>query len=342
MMSGASLSAVSREVSDQFSLVRDPDISVIMLVHNHAKYLRKSIESVLEQSSRFSFEIVIGEDASSDESLQIALQYQRARPDCVRVISSHHNLGAHKNYYRLLKAARGRYISHLDGDDYWLPGKIDLQASHLEENPSCAAVYSNALTVDEAGSVLGLFNNIDNLSFDLPYLLRGGNFLCTSTMMFRSELSTVLSEQEKIMIDYEVHLTAAQRGSLFQFAVPLAAYRVNSSTSMLSFASRGVRTLYWQAIESVPRDLLSDEDKAKSAADFCRRILFRSFREQDPTLLSEWLPRVMRASPYGTLRTSLLTAHAMVMQIGLAVRTWVCRAVEANHSVRLHRRARHW
>ena len=64
-----------------------------------------------------------------------------------------------------------------------------------------------------------------------------------------------------------------------------------------------VRELYWQAIQSVPRDLVTDDDYAHGIADFMRRVAFRAVRTRDLSLLRQWLPQVLQASPYGKIRT---------------------------------------
>ena len=107
------------EVSDAARLVKSPLVSVLMVAYNQADYLADAIEGVISQQCDFSFELVIGEDASSDETKEIALDYQRRYPAIIRVVHSTANVGAGANFQRIVSKARGEYVAFCDGDDYW-------------------------------------------------------------------------------------------------------------------------------------------------------------------------------------------------------------------------------
>lgn len=68
------------EVSDERVLSKTPKVSILMITYNHADYLAEAIEGVVKQSCDFPFELIIGEDASSDATRQIALEYQKRFP----------------------------------------------------------------------------------------------------------------------------------------------------------------------------------------------------------------------------------------------------------------------
>lgn len=300
------------EFGDDAVLPHNPDVSVLLMAYNHSRYLNQSIASVLEQCTDFSFELIVGEDGSSDSSLAIALDFQRRYPHIVRVVTPTTNTGAYRNYRRLLARARGRFVAHLDGDDFWFPEKLQRQVMHLLNSPQHAAVYSDAITVNENDDRMGVFNGLGTKEIDLAYLFRHGNFLNMSSMMFRSQFRDTLLAIESPFIDYETHLRLAQVGPLLQLGEVLCAYRVNSSSSMLSASQDGVRDLYWQAICSVPPHLLSHSDRAKGLADFLRRIVFAAFRSRRAELLRRWTPKVVLSSPYGTVRTLLLVVNAVL------------------------------
>ncbi|MDQ3279465.1 MAG: glycosyltransferase, partial [Bacteroidota bacterium] len=86
------------------------------------------------QKTTFPFEIVIGEDNSTDGTREIVLEYQKQFPDKVRVVTEDRNVGAMNNVIRTLKACRGKYIAALEGDDYWTdPLKLQKQVDFLEQ-----------------------------------------------------------------------------------------------------------------------------------------------------------------------------------------------------------------
>ena len=86
-------------------------------------------------------------------------------------------------YKKLLGLARGEFIAHLDGDDYWLPGKLQRQLNFLHQNPGCNAAYTNALVIDRKGRKLGIFNDVRTQLVDLGFLVRRGNFLHMSSTL---------------------------------------------------------------------------------------------------------------------------------------------------------------
>lgn len=119
-----------------------PEISVVVFTYNHEKYLRESLDSILAQKTRFTFEIVIGEDCSTDGTLAICKEYEQRFPDIVRIVTSERNVGASHNVARTLHAARGKYIAMLEGDDYWCDTrKLEMQASVLSHETKVALCY---------------------------------------------------------------------------------------------------------------------------------------------------------------------------------------------------------
>ncbi len=122
----------------------EPLVSVAMITYNHAPYLAQAIEGVLRQNVRFPFELVIGEDRSTDGTRDIVLGYQKNYPALIRVISSERNVGAAHNAYRTFKACQGKYVAFCEGDDYWhRSDKLQIQADYLDGHPECGLVFSS-------------------------------------------------------------------------------------------------------------------------------------------------------------------------------------------------------
>lgn len=268
--------------------------------------------SVLEQFVDADLEILIGDDCSDDGTSEIVAALSAAHPDVMRHIRHDPRLGAFANMQKLMCRANGDFVTRVDADDYWLPGKLERQLHYLIANPDCAAVYTNALTVDEAGSAIGQFNDVGDERFDLAAMLRRGNFLNNSSVMFRPQGKLAWLTAEKPQIDYRVHLMHAQNGFLAQIGEPLTAYRVNSTGSMVAHASERVRKMYWEAITSVPRELVTDEDFALGVTDLLRRVIFHALRTRHFGVLREWAQRAFDASPYGIIRTTLLVLCSIV------------------------------
>lgn len=133
--------------------MREVMLSVVMTTYNHESYIATAIESVLRQQTNFPIEIVIGEDCSTDRTLNIAMDYQAQYPEAIRIVRSESNVGWRENYRRTIAAARGRYIALLDGDDYFTHRKkLQMQVDLLEANPDVGMCYGRSERVDESGT----------------------------------------------------------------------------------------------------------------------------------------------------------------------------------------------
>ena len=129
-----------------------PLVSVCMTTYNHEKFISQAIESVLCQRTTFGVEVVIGEDCSTDKTLEICRQYEAQYPDGVRVIASKNNIGMHANYRRTIEACRGKYIAMCDGDDWFTDeNKLQIQVEQLE-NSGAAMCYTRSERRGEDGS----------------------------------------------------------------------------------------------------------------------------------------------------------------------------------------------
>ncbi|MCX5807669.1 MAG: glycosyltransferase [Proteobacteria bacterium] len=116
-----------------------------MITYNHEPYIAKAIEGVLMQKTGFPFELIIGEDCSTDRTREIVLEYQKKHPNIIRVLTSESNVGMHKNLRHVYDACRGKYIAYCEGDDYWHnPLKLKKQVECLESHPDVGLVHSDA------------------------------------------------------------------------------------------------------------------------------------------------------------------------------------------------------
>jgi glycosyltransferase involved in cell wall biosynthesis len=183
-----------------------PKVSVCLLTCNHVRYIRQCIEGVLMQAKDARLEIVVGDDCSDDGTSEIVAEYAAENSQLITHLRHGTRIGGSANYLATLRLLNAPFIAYLDGDDYWLPGKLAKQIRYMEANPGCAAIYSNALTVGERGEPIGLFNNVKNLEFTLAELLRRGNFLNNSSMMFRAPQRQAIFNMSGPLFDYGVHL----------------------------------------------------------------------------------------------------------------------------------------
>ncbi|MGL4993325.1 MAG: glycosyltransferase [Bacteroidales bacterium] len=145
---------------------QEPIISVLIITYNQENYIAQAIESALNQNLDHPYEIVIGEDCSTDSTREICQSYVDRYPEIVRLMPKAPNKGLLNNYYDTLLACRGEFIADCAGDDYWCdPHKLQRQLEILRREPGVVMVHSNVELLYENEDSLGhkLFNSPDNV-----------------------------------------------------------------------------------------------------------------------------------------------------------------------------------
>ncbi|WP_313799839.1 glycosyltransferase [Cytobacillus sp.] len=128
-----------------------PLVSINCATFNHEGYIAKAIEGFLMQKTTFDFEILIGEDCSTDKTREIVEKYVRRFPNKVKLITSHENVGAAQNFFRLFQNSKGKYIALCEGDDYWLDSlKLQKQVDYMEQHPDCTLCFHNGEVLDSS------------------------------------------------------------------------------------------------------------------------------------------------------------------------------------------------
>lgn len=175
-----------------------PLVSICIPTYNHVSYISQCIDSILMQQTTFDYEILIGEDNSTDGTRELCKEYARNNQDRIRLFlrSQEDKIwinGKPTGKYNTLstrKSARGKYIALCDGDDYWTDqNKIQKQADFLEANPKYVITYHDARIVDEANNFLSNRGLPEKLKKDGDsYDIISGKWMPTLTVMFRNGL----------------------------------------------------------------------------------------------------------------------------------------------------------
>ena len=205
-------------------------VSVLMITFNHEKYIAKAIASVLMQKTNFDFEIVIGEDCSTDRTREIVLEYKAKYPDKIILLLQEKNVGMMPNFIDTLKACTGKYIALLEGDDYWTePYKLQKQVDFLEKNlgySSCA--HQSLVTYESAGKEPHTFRNINSeIDLRLNDVLRLRPFH-TASLVFRKSILKNSSIPLNITSgDRALYLLCASYGMIRYLPDTMCIYRKN-------------------------------------------------------------------------------------------------------------------
>jgi glycosyltransferase involved in cell wall biosynthesis len=120
-------------------------ISVGVMGYNQEKYVRQAMDHILAQQCSYPFEIVISDDASSDNTRNILEEYQQKHPGIIRILPKAPNKGVLRNYADVVKACKGKYIAFCHCDDYWHdPLKLQKQVDFMESNPDYGLIHTDA------------------------------------------------------------------------------------------------------------------------------------------------------------------------------------------------------
>lgn len=170
-----------------------PLISVILTSFNHAKYIKEAIDSVLAQSLT-DFELIIWDDASTDNSWEIINNY--TDPRIIKIRNDKTMRGIYGINKAISELSKGEFIAIHHSDDVWLPNKLEKQIDFLTRNPKYGAVFTNALAVNEDGEALNdnqhFYSDVfaqDNRSrYEwLNYFFCTGNALCHPSVLIRKQ-----------------------------------------------------------------------------------------------------------------------------------------------------------
>jgi glucosyltransferase len=125
-------------------MIAVPVVSILVTTYNQEAYIGQALDSLLAQECPFGYEILVGEDCSTDGTRAICIEYAKSHPDKIRLFLNEQNKGLLKNYFDLMEQARGMYLSDCGGDDYWLTtDRLKRQVELLQQHPEVSLVFGN-------------------------------------------------------------------------------------------------------------------------------------------------------------------------------------------------------
>jgi glycosyltransferase involved in cell wall biosynthesis len=224
------------------STIDTPKVSILVTTYNQEHLITEAIDSILSQQVSFPYEIVIGEDASSDRTRDIVVALGQQHRDKIRVLLRNPaeaerdraiRLAGKINYLTALRACRGEYIAILDGDDYFTsPHKLQRQVDFLDSHPECVICFHNVLAVYEDGSKPPetLCPPDQKPITDIEQLL-WGNFIPACSIMYRREPIVDIPDWflTARMGDWPLNIFKAQYGKIGYLNEVMAAYRVHEA-----------------------------------------------------------------------------------------------------------------
>ena len=217
--------------------MNDITVSVFMLTYNQEHYIEQTIESILMQKTNFTYQLVIGEDCSTDRSRIICETYVRNYGCKIKLLPSpDKNIGLIANYMRTIAACDGKYIAICDGDDYWIDEyKLQKQVDFLDKNPNYSIVYTAVKRLYADGKMVDYTYNLNEKKLDFDDLIFD-NFIHSVTALFRniqSNENTVPKWINKFPFgDWQTYLWVLKDGGKIHFMDDMTAvYRMNIGVS---------------------------------------------------------------------------------------------------------------
>ncbi len=218
------------EIADWERLPASPVVSVCMITYNHETFIRDALEGILKQEVDFPYEIVVGEDCSTDSTRAILIEYAERYPGKIRLLLRERNLGMMLNFVQTLDACRGEYVALCEGDDYWTcPQKLQTQIDFLDSHRDYSISSHNVFVVQEGSKSpphewLGS-NAKETLT--LEDLLRDGSGGATCSLVFRNRVFGDFPEwyHQQKGGDWSLQVLCASAGKMYYFRTVMGVYR---------------------------------------------------------------------------------------------------------------------
>lgn len=234
-------------------------LNVVLVTYNQAKFIRQTLESVLNQQTVFNYNIIVADDCSTDDTVSIIKQMEQQTEIPFVYLPNDHNLGIMQNYKRAFEVCDAEYIAIMEGDDLWTD-KLRLQKHiyFLDGHWECAMSFNQYVVKNfEEGTAFiqpkfpdskdkKYFKYLDG--HDLAYTNYIGNF---STCVYRSSVLKSLPEQMFSMKGYDwlTNIMVSRMGYVACLIQPMSIYRVHSHGTWSSQNDKEKNLAIIEAIE---------------------------------------------------------------------------------------------
>ncbi|MCM3903809.1 MAG: glycosyltransferase [Pyrinomonadaceae bacterium] len=211
-----------------------PLVDIIMPTYNHEKFIVEAIDSVLAQKTGFAYRLIVADDCSTDETQAIVRHYAGKYPDKVEFVFSAQNLGPlHRDRVsvKLLNQCTAKYVTILEGDDYWTdPYKLQKQVDFLERHTECSVCFHNAEMFYDDGSQPSMnLRPDDQKEISTVEDVIAGMVPIPCTVLFRNNLLGELPEcfYQVTNADWMMSVLLAEHGHIGYINEVMAAYRMH-------------------------------------------------------------------------------------------------------------------
>jgi len=235
-----------------------PLVSICCTAYNHEKYIRSAIEGFLMQKTTFPIEIIIHDDASTDNTAKIIMEYAVKNPDLIIPVLQTENQISKKLGSNLVRfvfpRAAGKYLALCDGDDFWTnPLKLQKQVDELGKYHDCYICFHPASVYDEAEKktvkIIGQNDSLRRILSPREVILGGGGFMPTCSLVLNRTVFDNLPDWFiKVPVsDYYLQILGSLNGGALFLKETMSVYRINVKGSWTDrFNNPDLRLNYYQ------------------------------------------------------------------------------------------------
>lgn len=265
-----------------------------MPVYNGARYINYAIDSILSQTFT-DFELIIVNDASTDETVAIISAYNDTR---IRLVCNEKNIGITGTRNKGISSSRGEYIAMLDSDDIALPTRLEVQVRFLIENKEFGMVGTRFESIDSDGNTINKRLGILASSDEFPLMLLFRNYFAQSTVMIRK---SILPEGHyrnfEPAEDYDLWIRIACKSKVWNIPKVLVKYRIHNlsvtynNSEIQENCVKSITNEYLSKLNVIPTDseLIIHRNIAKMTFDASLNMLF---------MMESWLIKLNLANNY--------------------------------------------
>lgn len=188
-------------------------VTIKCTVFNHEPYLRQCLDGFVMQKTNFDFEVLVHDDASTDDSKLIIQEYAERFPAIFKPMYEVENQYQKGGFYRIIqlmnKHIHGKYVAICEGDDFWIdPYKLQKQVDYMEMNPKCGLVYTKMNQLEQNTGKISM-GWAHQATFD--EIITQNNPICTPTVLIRRDIYDEFYSEVKVnkswkMADYPLWL----------------------------------------------------------------------------------------------------------------------------------------
>ncbi len=210
-------------------------LSIAITTYNHEKYIADALDSIYNQNVNFDYEIVIGNDNSTDKTTKIIQKYQQTKSN-IKHIEYSENVGYVVNFDKTIKACKGEYIAIFDGDDIMLLQKLQKQINFLDNNLDYVMSTHNARAFDSTTNrtIRFITPPYKKTYYTIEDLIKYGSIFANSTKVFRQSAlpKEGIDYNIKKIADWYITVLIAGKGKIHYIEDCLLDYRVHPGSIM--------------------------------------------------------------------------------------------------------------